>query len=234
MAVITEINGVSTSGTTGVNNIFGSGGGTGGGGLTAPDIGTTSGIQVFGGSISSINGGLNSSFNRGPVELTQYTSSDFVAIAAKRGYNTFMAVTNDGKLWYNSNTTTWMAGITADSSWREDTVSPAGTSGDWTWVSCDNNSAAAIRGGDVCFKGYGNYGQRGDGSTSSTSSWVKTYDGSSDAAVRVHLGYRISYLITEPGKLYSPGSRYEVCRVRITSRAGSLTGKTLRHRALQS
>lgn len=207
MAVITEINGISTSGTTGVNNIFGSGGG--GGGLSAPSLGTTSGIQTFGSLISSINGDLNSSFNRGEVGLTQYTSSDFVVIAAKRGYNTFMAVTNDGKLWYNTNTNSYMSGATTDSSWHEDLSNPVNTSGNWTWVSCDNSSAMAIRGGDICFRGYGNYRQRGDGSTGSTSIWVRTYDGSTDAAVRCYLGYRVAYMLTASGKIYSCGYRYE-------------------------
>ncbi len=141
--------------------------------------------------------------------LTSYAGDDFKAVAVKKNYNTAFAVTNDGKLHYITNTTTWMTGATADFEWHEETASPTGTSGNWTWVDCDETSAVAIRGGDVCFRGYGAYRQRGDGLTSNAGTWTKTYDGSTDAAVKVYLGYRVCYMITAGGKIFSCGYRYE-------------------------
>jgi hypothetical protein len=207
MAVITKINNIGTSGTTGINNIFGSGGG--GSGLTAPSLGTNAGVQVYGGNISSVNTDLDASFNRGPVGLKTYSGTDFVRLAVKEEYNTAFAVTSDGKLHYATDNTTYLTGYTADGEWHEDTSSPSGTSGNWTDVTCDDRSVAAIRGGDVVFRGYGGDRQRGDGSTSTANTWVKTYDGSTDAAVRIYLGFRVSYLVTAAGKLYSCGYRYE-------------------------
>lgn len=210
MAVITEINGISTSGTTGVNNLFGSGsGGGGGGGITIPAIGTTTGIQMFGKAVSTLNPAITSAYNRTEVGLTQYSGSDFIAMGVKKNYATAFVVTNDGKLWYNTTTATYISSRTVDGQWHEDTQNVTGTSGDWTWVSCDDNSAMAIRGGDICFMGYGNYRQRGDGSTSSSTQWIKTYDGSSDPAVRCYLNYRVAYIQTQSGKILSTGYRYD-------------------------
>lgn len=205
MAVITEINGVSTSGTTGINNIFGSGGG----GLAVPSLGASSGVQIFGSNISSVNSDLHSGYNRSTLGLTSYSGSDFVTMAIKKTYATAFVVTSDGKMHYNTSSSSWMTGATVDGNWHEDTSNPTGTSGNWTWVSCDDGNALAIRGGDVCFRGYGNYRQRGDGATSSTGAWEKTYDGSTDAAVRVYMSYRVAYMITASGRLYSTGYRYE-------------------------
>lgn len=207
MAVISKINNVDTSGTSGINNIFGSG--SGGGGLTAPAIGSTNGVQTFGGNITSLNTGLDATFNRGPHGLTNYAHTDFVRISAKKNKETFFAITNDGKLHYNTTTNSWMVGMTIDGEWHEDTSNPTGTSGNWTDIVSDDQSSLAVRGGDICFRGYGNYRQRGDGSTSSTSTWVKVYDGSSDAAVRVYMGYRVAYMVTASGRIYSTGYRYE-------------------------
>ena len=203
-----KISGVSTGIINNVDGFYTTQTG-GGGGLTAPALGTNSGVQVLSSNISSVNPGLNASFNRTTVGLTSYSHTDFVRLAAKKTYKTFFAVTSDGKLHYNTSTGSWMSGATTDSEWHEDTSNPSGTSGNWTDVATDDQSALAIRGGDVCFRGYGNYRQRGDGSTGSSSIWIKTYDGSTDAASRVYMGYRVSYLVTAAGKLLSSGYNYD-------------------------
>ena len=206
MAVITKIGGVATSGTSGVNNIFGSGSG---GGVSAAPLGTNAGVQVFGRSLSTLNADLDSTFNRSAVGLTQYSGSDFICACVRKNSKTAAVVTNDGKLHYMTTSSAWVFDWNTDGDWHEDTASPTGTSGNWTWIDCDDQNFMAIRGGDVVFRGYGNYRQRGDGSTSSISTWVKTYDGSTDPAVKVYLNYRISYLITQSGKIYNCGYRYD-------------------------
>ena len=104
MAVITEINGVSTSGTTGVNNVFGSG--TGGGSSspsTAPTINIGS-ATTFGGNTLMVMNSLSYSKPIFNLVVTDPNGTDIVSTAAD--YETFYTAGFYVFQWEDSTSTT--------------------------------------------------------------------------------------------------------------------------------
>lgn len=191
-----EISGVPTADIDNVDGFYTTQGSSG---ITANSV-TNTGLQMYGSSSFWSNPYVTKEFNIGPA----YTANTFTKIAASRGYLQFHALKSDGTLWYWSVSTSFMSTsyFTSDGTWRQ-----YGTDTDWTDITAGQYTFGAIKGGDIMFLGSGSYRQRGDGSTSSRSSWTTV--NTAGNWTKIHHGYRHAWAINSSGEAYSTGYGYD-------------------------
>ena len=195
-----SISGQSTSNIDNVDGFFTTQGG--GSGITANSIDAagSTGTQTIGSGVISANPDVTLDFNIGASVTTRFTKIEGGAES-----NNFVAITANGELWYNyAPGATYANWTTSDSTWRR-----YGTDTDWDDISMDGsqNVVMAVRDGNLWFVGYGASRHRGDGSTSSESSWVEIQDSLTWSKIR--LGYRKSIAITTSGHVYFSGYNYD-------------------------
>tara|TARA_R100000734_G_C3317776_1_gene111205 strand:- start:407 stop:1645 length:1239 start_codon:yes stop_codon:yes gene_type:complete len=175
---------------------------SGGTGLTANALATT-GVQLIGDAVNPYNSSVGAEFGRGPTD----TTNSFTKIVCNE-YVQFHALKSDGTLWYNypssapGNTYYKPSAYIADGTWRQ-----YGSDTNWTDITGGDNQFGAIKDGDYWFLGRGSYRMRGDGSTSSVSSWTEV--NSSGDWSKIQFGYRATYLINTSGHLYACGYGYD-------------------------
>lgn len=137
-----------------------------GGGISAnsmPGAGVN-GTVVVGGATMPSNPAVTLDFNIGPIVGQTFTK---IVVRWDRD-DAMIAIKADGTLWYNMAAgTSYGSWGTLDGTWRQH-----GEATDWTDISAAQQHFTAVKGGDLMFTGYGGYRTRGDGSTSSESSWV--------------------------------------------------------------
>jgi hypothetical protein len=191
-----EISGVSTADIDNVDGFYTTQGS--GSGITANSVSNT-GVQMYGSSTVWANPDVTKAFNIGPANTTH----TFTKIAVSRSYVQFHAIKSDGTLWYWSNNSSFMgSSFTTDSTWRQ-----YGTDTDWTDICGGQNTFGAIKGGNIMFLGYGIYRQRGDGSTSSASTWTTV--NTAGNWTKIHHGYRHAWAINSSGEAYATGYGYD-------------------------
>lgn len=191
-----DINGIAMADIADINGVDVPSGGTG---VTANALATT-GVQICGVAPNNFNAGIGDEFGRGPID----TTNSFTKIVCNERAQ-FHAIKSNGTLWYNYPTgSTYYkpSAYTADNTWRQ-----YGSDTNWTDISGGDNAFGAIKDGDYWFLGYGAYRQRGDGSTSSTSSWTEV--NSAGNWTKVFFGFRCTFLINSSGELYSTGYGYD-------------------------
>ena len=193
-----EISGIPTADINNVDGFFTTQGSSGTG-ITANSVSNT-GVQMYGSSSFWANPDVTKAFNIGLANTTH----TFTKIAVSRSYVQFHAIKSDGTLWYWSNNTSFMStsSFTADSTWRQ-----YGTDTDWTDICGGQNTFGAIKGGNIMFLGYGSYRMRGDGSTSSTSTWTTV--NTAGNWTKIHHGYRHAWAINSSGEAYATGYGYD-------------------------
>ncbi len=209
-----EISGVPTADINNVDGFFTTQGG--GGGITpnSIDAAGSTGTQIIGSGVISANPDVTLDFNIGASITTRFTKIEGGATS-----NNFVAITANGELWYNyapgASYANW---TTSDSTWRR-----YGTDTNWDDISMDSaqNVVMAVRDGNLWFVGYGSSRQRGDGSTSSESSWVEIQDSLTWSKIR--LGYRKSIAITTSGHVYFSGYNYDYMTGQGTQSGSTVT-----------
>lgn len=188
-----EISGVPTADINNVDGFFTTQ--TGGGATVHP---ITTGAQLFG----TLNYFMRSDISKTTARSLAFTGATFTKIECNREYTQVMALTSSGQLWYNCDDSRYLgSNFTADKTWRR-----YGTDSDWTDLSGGYRVWGAIKGGDYYFMGLGNYRQRGDGTTSSSTGWTNV--NSSQTWSKVWIGYRHTWLINSSGEAYSSGYGY--------------------------
>ena len=214
-----EISGVSTADIDNVDGFFTTQGGSGISPNSMPASGVNGTLLIGGGSIPA-NPAVTADFNIGTT-----ASVSFVKVQSGVGNSAdttaFLGLTANGELWYNLQPNViWKAWATADGTWRR-----YGTATDYDDIAVDPdcNCFAAIRSGDLWFVGYGAGGQRGDGSTSSSSSWIIVNN--SLTWTSVSLGMQKTGAVDSNGHVYFTGRQYDYMTGQGTT-SGTLTTLT--------
>lgn len=125
---------------------------------------------------------------------------NFVSVAGSPAYNQIFGVRDDGTLWAYVLATSWIGqmGLT-QGQWTQ-----YGTDTDWEQVDSANNGWGFIKGGEYWYVGYGAFGLRGDGSTTTigspqmmnnTFTWTK-----------MSMGQQTLALVNSAGEVYTTGS----------------------------
>ena len=188
-----SISGQSTTKIDLVDGFYTTQGGSGINPNTMPASGVNGTVLIGNGSLAT-NPLVTIDFNIGVTD-----TNSFRMITCRMDSISMIAIKTDGSLWYWAEpTATYMSWGTADSTWRR-----YGLDNDWTDISSESNCFSAVKGGDLMFVGYGALRQRGDGSTSNTSSWVVV--NSALTWVATSLGYRIHGAVTSTGEAYFCG-----------------------------
>jgi len=195
-----EISGVPTADINNVDGFFTTQGG--GGGITPNSVASagSTGTQLIGSAVILTNPDVTLAFNIGE-EITQR----FVKIEGGGERDVFLAITSNGELWYNiAATETYLSWPVKDATWRR-----YGSDTDWDDIAYDEGYSVcmAVRDGDLWFSGVGTGRQRGDGSTTSSASWIEIQDSLTWSKIR--LGYRKSIAITSTGEVYFSGYNYD-------------------------
>ena len=199
-----SISGQSTTNINDVDGFYTTSGGSGISPNTLPALGVNGTVQVGGGSIAT-NPLVTIDFNIGPTSANTFTQIEGRTDNSV-SWIFLIALKSDGSLWYNVSNganpsySTWAT--TKDGEWHQH-----GSDLDWTDISSENAAFSAVKNGDLMFVGYGNYRQRGDGSTSSTSSWIVS--NSVLTWTKTSLGYRMHGAVTDTGHAYFCGYNYD-------------------------
>jgi hypothetical protein len=213
-----SISGQSTTNINDVDGFYTTSGGSGISPNTLPALGVNGTVQVGGGSIIT-NPGVTIDFNIGAT-----SNNTFSKIVGRTDSGVtwifLIAIKTDGSLWYNISNgqspsfNSWAT--TKDGEWHR-----YGSDNDWTDISAENACFTAVKNGDLMFVGYGAYRQRGDGSTSSTSSWVVTNN--TLTWTKTSLGFRLHGAITDTGHAYFCGYNYDYMSGQGTSSGSNAT-----------
>jgi len=192
---------ISGQSTTKINDVDGfyttQGGGSGISPNTIPGAGVNGTVLIGNGSLAT-NPLVTIDFNIGITDANSFTK-----ITCRTDTLAMIAIKSDGSLWYWAQAgATYMNWGTADATWRQ-----YGTDTDWTDVSSETQCFSAVKGGDLMFVGLGSYRQRGDGSTSATTSWIVS--NSALTWVATSLGYRLHGAVTSTGHAYFCGYNYD-------------------------
>ena len=192
-----SISGQSTTKIDLVDGFYTTQGGSGISPNTMPAAGVNGTILVGNGSLA-VNPLVTVDFNIGITDTNSFTK-----ITCRTDKIAMIAIKADGTLWYWAEAgTSYMSWGTADGTWRQ-----YGTDTDWTDISSETQCFSAVKGGDLMYVGTGSYRQRGDGSTSATSSWIVA--NSALTWVATSLGYRLHAAVTDTGHAYFCGYNYD-------------------------
>jgi len=173
--------------------------GTGsGGGVTANTL-ASSGTQIISNANVWNNNDITPDFAIGPT----YTNNTFTKIVGSSQGGQFLALKSDNTLWYWATTSTNFitTGLTLDGTWRQ-----YGSDTDWTDIAWGNICWLAVKGGNLMFVGNGGFRQRGDGSTSTATTWVTV--NSALTWVSVAANQNAAWAITDAGHAYATGYSY--------------------------
>lgn len=192
-----SISGQSTANINDVDGFYTTQGGSGISPNTIPASGVNGTVLVGNGTFPT-NPLVTVDFNIGITDANSFTK-----ITCRADTIAMIALKADGSLWYWAQAdATYMSWGTADGTWRQ-----YGTDTDWTDISSESQCFSAVKGGDLMYVGLGSTRMRGDGSTSSTTSWVVV--NSALTWVATSLGYRLHAAVTSTGHAYFCGYNYE-------------------------
>jgi len=215
-----SISGQSTANINQVDGFFT----TQGGGTSPEPIINSSGVQIAANGTFPYNTNISLEFNRSAV-----APYNFVSIAGSASFNQIFAVRDDGTLWAYVLATAWISQMNLpQGQWTQ-----YGTDTDWEQVDSATNGWGFIKGGEYWYVGYGLFGLRGDGSTTTigapqmmnnTFTWTKLSMGSQTLA-----------LVNSAGEVYTTGSNNSYgtglgvnsgTTTTLTRESASLTGVT--------
>ncbi len=220
-----EISGVPTTDIDSVDGFFTTQGGSGISPYSLPASGVNGSLLIGGGSIPA-NPLVTPDFNIGPLASVSFVKI-ISGVANTADSTAFLGLTSNGELWYNLQPNViWKSWATADGTWRR-----YGTATDYDDISVepDGGCFAAIRSGVLWFVGYGANGQRGDGSTASSSSWIVVNNSLTWASVS--LGMQKIGAVDSNGHAYFSGRQYDYMTGQGTT-SGTLTTLTREQNSL--
>lgn len=186
-----SISGQSTANINQVDGFFT----TQGGGVSENPVINSAGVQVSGAGALPYNTAITLGFNRSPV-----VPYNFVSMAASGQYYQIMAVRDDGTLWAYILTSVWIQQMNLPiGQWTQ-----YGTDTDWEQVDSCQNGWGFIKGGAYWYAGYGSFGLRGDGSTTTIGS--PTLMNNSFTWTKLAMGAQHLALLNSAGEVYTTGT----------------------------